>query len=299
MATVHLAPSIFRSVIDPPKLPGLFMPNWLPRALKRKIWDFGDRWYIDPIVCPGLNAFRAEEGLSPVRQILKNWWHSPDLTIGLWPEWFAPVQPDWPPQARLAGFPLFDERGLDPLPAHLQTFLASGDKPIAFTPGSAMWQGRAFFEASAAACQRLGRRGLLLSRHADHIPPNLPAGVIHVEYAPFSELLPHVAALVHHGGIGTTSQGLAAGVPQLIMPMSHDQPDNAQRLARLGVGAAIPRNAYRGPAVARALRRLLDSTEVRQRCRAVRERFTTDEPFTRACGMIEALPARIGQSIPV
>ena len=77
-----------------------------------------------------------------------------------------------------------------------------------------------------------GRRGLLLSRHREHIPRTLPSDVRHVEYAPFSELLPRCAALVHHGGIGTSAQALAAGVPQLIMPMGHDQPDNSRACSR-------------------------------------------------------------------
>ncbi len=101
---------------------------------------------------------------------------------------------------------------------------ASRDKPIAFTPGSAMSHARDFFQASADACAKLKRRGILLTRHLENIPDSLPEGVIHVSYAPFSELLPHCAAIVHHGGIGTTAQALQSATPQLIMPMSHDQP---------------------------------------------------------------------------
>jgi UDP:flavonoid glycosyltransferase YjiC (YdhE family) len=257
MATIHLAPALFRSCIDPPKLPGVFMPSWIPRPIKAGMFWFGDRIAVDPVVCPKLNAFRASRGLAPIRRPLNIWWHSPDRVIGLWPEWFAPIQADWPAQTRLGGFPLYDEKGLDPLPTKLIDFLAAGEKPIAFTPGSAMWRGDSFFSASADACRILGRRGILLSRHSDHIPANLPPGIIHIEYAPFSQLLPHVAAIVHHGGIGTTSQGLKAGVPQLVMAMSHDQPDNVNRLRRLGVGAAIARESYRGPAIAKALSRLI------------------------------------------
>jgi UDP:flavonoid glycosyltransferase YjiC (YdhE family) len=177
--------------------------------------------------------------------------------MGLWPQWYAPAQIDWPKQSKLAGFPLWDERGLEPLSPKLEAFLAAGEKPIAFTPGSAMWQGDDFFAAAVDACKRLGRRGLLLSRHSDHIPADLPAEVMHVEFAPFSELLPRVAALVHHGGIGTTSQALQAGVPQLIMAMSHDQPDNAARVEKLGVGLPISPTAFDGKTVAKRLNRFV------------------------------------------
>ena len=91
--------------------------------------------------------------------------------------------------------------------------------------------------------------------------------MIHRSYIPLGTLLPRAAALIHHGGIGTTAQGLAAGVPQLVMPMSHDQPDNAARLRHLGVGAALSPPRFTDTRVAQALDRLLRSETVRARCR--------------------------------
>jgi UDP:flavonoid glycosyltransferase YjiC (YdhE family) len=190
---------------------------------------------------------------------------------------------------RLTGFPLYDESGLEPLAGSVEQFLRAGEPPIAFTPGSAMWVGRPFFEASAEACRRIGRRGILLSRHRDHIPPNLPPGVIHVDYAPFSELLPRCAALVHHGGIGTSSQALAAGVRQIVMPMAHDQYDNANRLKRLGVARVIPAKHYHGPGVAKELAALLNSPEIASSCRAVAARFEGTKPLQETCDLIEQL----------
>ena len=145
---------------------------------------------------------------------------------------------------RLTGFPLYDEGDVAPLSADLQRFLEAGDPPIAFTPGSANWQGRHFLTESAGACRLLGRRGILLTRHREHVPDPLPPGVIHVDFAPFSRLLPRCAAVVHHGGIGSAAQGLAAGVPQLAMPMAHDQLDNATRLKRLGVARWVAQKAF-------------------------------------------------------
>jgi rhamnosyltransferase subunit B len=291
-ATLHLQPSVMRSVHATPKLPGAPIPRWSPRWMKRLMFWAADRLVIDPVVGPPLNAFRATRGLPPVDKVTSDWWHSPDLVIGLFPEWFAAPQPDWPPQMRLTGFPLFDERGLAPLPAELVRFLDAGGPPVAFTPGSAMAHGRPFFDAAAEACARLGRRGLLLTRHTDHLPPRLPAGVIHVPYAPFSELLPRCAAIVHHGGVGTTAQAFAAGVPQLVMPMSHDQPDNADRVRRLGTGDEIPVRAFRGAAVAKKLRRLIESRDVAARCREIAGRFAGEKPLERTCDLIEKLAAR-------
>src|SRR5262249_48534062 len=59
-----------------------------------------------------------------------------------------------------------------------------------------------------------------------------------------SQVFPYAALVVHQGGIGTTGQGLRAGCPALVMPYSHDQPDNADRLVRLGVARTISRRNY-------------------------------------------------------
>jgi UDP:flavonoid glycosyltransferase YjiC (YdhE family) len=208
---------------------------------------------------------------------------------GLFPPWFAAPQPDWPPKVTLTSFPLFDERGLTPLPPGVEEFLSSGDSPIIFTPGSANRQAQPFLAAAVSACRRLGRRGMLLTRFTHHLPARLPDTVRHFDYAPFSEVFPRAAAVVHHGGVGTTAQALAAGVPQLIMPMAHDQPDNAARLIRLGVGAAIKPHLFRGPAVARELRRLTASPDVAARCKALAARLEGADALGPVCERIEAL----------
>ena len=172
------------------------------------------------------------------------------------------------------------------------------DPPIAFTPGSANLHGRAFFEASAEACRRIGRRGLLLTRHRQQVPPSLPPGVIHVDYAPFSTLLPRCAALVHHGGVGTSAQGMAAGVPQLVMPLSHDQPDNAGRMKRLGVADALGPRRYRASAVAERLRRLIESPDVARCCRDVAARFHGTRPIDDTCDLIESLAKPAAPFVP-
>lgn len=292
VATVQLQPAAFRSVYANPKLPGMFMPQGMPRFLKRAIWSFADFAVIDPILRKPMNEFRRELGLTPIRHVLRDWWNSPLLTLGLFPEWFAPPQPDWPKQLKLVGFPLFDEQGITPLPPDLLAFLSTHPKPIAFTPGSANTHGREFFAESVSAVTHLNRPALLLTRHPEQIPQNLPANILHVPYAPFSQLLPHCAALVHHGGIGTTAQALAAACPQLIMPFSHDQPDNAARVQRLGVGATIPRRQYRAPNIAGKLRALLNSSATLSNCQSIAARFQNTRPLAAACDHIESLAAR-------
>ena len=294
LATVHLQPAILRTNHDVPRLPGSPLRPWQPGWMKRAMWWFADRAIVDPALAPGVNAFRAEFGLPPVRRIMNDWWNSPQRVIGLYPDWYGPPQPDWPEHVRLTGFPLYDERGLEPMPEPLLRFLDAGEKPIAFTPGSAMWQGRAFFDAAVGTCRLLGRRGILLSRQRGHIPPGLPPEILHVEYAPFSELLPRVAALVHHGGVGTTSQALAAGVPQLVTAMAHDQPDNGERLSRLGVGRWVWVSRFKPKPAARLLGELLGSPSVAGACAAVRERMKQSHGIDEACELLERLACHAG-----
>ncbi|HEV3121030.1 MAG TPA: glycosyltransferase [Isosphaeraceae bacterium] len=291
LVTVHLQPGVFRSVYEGPVLGPFRFDRPGPRVVKRIGYRLID-YLIDGALAGDLNAFRAELGLPPVRRMMQDWWNSPDLVLGLFPEWFAPAQPDWPSQTRLTQFPLYDERGATALPEGMAEFLDRGTPPIVFTPGSAMWHGEDFFRAAVEACARLGRRGLLLTRHPQQIPAVLPDSVRHFDYAPFSELLPRSAALVHHGGIGTSAQGLAAGIPQLVMPMAHDQHDNAARLARHGIARSLAPKRFKGPRVAQALGELLDSPEVAHRCREIAARFTGIDPSEETCRLIEALAPR-------
>jgi rhamnosyltransferase subunit B len=289
MATVHLSPSQFRSCIDPPILPGLFMPGWIPMWMKKKLWAGGDRFVLDPMLAPRINALRAELGLAPVDGILRDFWNSPQRVIGLFPDWFARPQADWPPQARLTGFPRFDETQAHQIDPSLEQFLNDGPPPIVFTPGSAMYHGHAFFRDSLKACQRLNRRGIFLTRHAEQLPANLPSTVRHFAYAPFSQLLPRAAALVHHGGIGTSAQAMAAGCRQLVTPFAHDQFDNADRLRRLGVARVVTARKYTARTATRELDLLLRDEQVTQKCREIAERLTSDQSVAATCELIEAL----------
>jgi rhamnosyltransferase subunit B len=286
LVSIHLSPMLFRSDREGPTLPVLFVhrgPAWFRRLQWRLIDGVADR-----VICPWLNEFRGRFGLQPVRGVFREWMHSPLRLIAMFPEWFAPQQPDWPPQTRLAGFPLYSEEGvIEPAPDVVE-FIDAGRPPLVFTPGSANVYGGDFFEAAADACKRLGHRGLLLTRFPDQVPASLPDGVRHVDFVPFRWLLKRSALLVHHGGIGSMSQALAAGVPQVIMPMAHDQFDNAAKVERLGVGRSLPTKRFRGPALAEMICGLLDDSSVAGRCRDVAARLADADGLETACDQVEA-----------
>jgi UDP:flavonoid glycosyltransferase YjiC (YdhE family) len=211
--------------------------------------------------------------------------------LGLFPEWFGPPQPDWPPHTRVTGFPLWDTPGTDPLALSdaLHDFLASGTPPIAFSPGSANREAQHFFAAAVDACRRLERRGILLTKYEDQLPAQLPDTVRHFGFVPLSKLLPHTAALVHHGGIGSCAQGLAAGVPHVVRPMSYDQFDNSRRLIRLGVAIEISVRKFRGQAIAAALSHLFNNAEIASQCAALASRCNGPAALADACNALEQL----------
>jgi UDP:flavonoid glycosyltransferase YjiC (YdhE family) len=287
-ATIHLAPGTIRSTHLAPALPPVRdisgAPGWFKRAL---FWAI-DRWYIDPYVAGPLNALRSDLGLPPVSRVFESWIHSPNATIGLFPEWFGPPQPDWPKSMRLTAFPLYDDDDGAPDP-ELDGFLAAGDPPIVFTPGSANRQAPAFFEAALDATTVLGRRALFLTRYPEQLPVDLPDTVRHVPWVPLARLLPDCAAIVHHGGIGTCAQGLAAGIPQLTMPMGFDQPDNSLRLQRLGVGAYLEPHRFKGKLLASAVSRLLNGRTVAAACVKYSDETRSEDGVGLTCDALERL----------
>ncbi len=292
VVSMHLAPTAFRTMhLQPIGIPGKDTSGW-PVPLKRLMWWAMDRLLLDRHIEPTINTLRSELGLPAISRPFKHWLHSPDRVIGLFPPWFGPAQPDWPDQTRLTGFPLFDETGQHDLDPALERFLDNGP-PIAFTPGSAHLHGTEFFATAIEATAKLGRTCLLLTRHADQIPRDLPDHARHESFVPFSMILPRCAAIVHHGGVGTCAQGLAAGIPQLIMPMGFDQPDNVTRLQRLGVASWVVPKRFTGDRVAGALIELLTSKNVAESCRRWKEELATADPVRETCELIEAIGNRV------
>ncbi|MEQ8836117.1 MAG: glycosyltransferase [Lacipirellulaceae bacterium] len=256
-ATIHYAPLALRTVYDTPNFIGAFTQPPTPRWMKRFQFWLGDKLMIDKALGGEVNSLRSELGLAPVSRLYRQWHNSPQLTLCLWPEWFGPRQPDWPDSASLVGFPLWDSDAGTELSDDVVDFLENGDAPIVFAPGSANTQAEKFFATAVEVCERLAQRGILLTKYPEQLPQNLPATIQHFSFVPFSKLLPKVATLVHHGGIGSSAQALAAGVPQLVMPMAYDQLDNATRLQRLGVGDWLMPKHFNANKVANRLAVLL------------------------------------------
>jgi UDP:flavonoid glycosyltransferase YjiC (YdhE family) len=205
---------------------------------------------------------RAELGLPPVERALSiDGPFSRRGTLALFDPSLAAPQPDWPARTLVCGAALHDAS--DPQDATaaadeaLERFLAAGPPPVVFALGSsAVWLARDFWKHAIAACQTLGVRGLLLT--GVPLQQQLPANVAAFDYLPYSRIFSRAAVIVHQAGIGSLSFALRSGRPQLLTPAGFDQPDNAMRSARLGVGRVLPfHRTHNHLRLARELRALL------------------------------------------
>lgn len=256
LITVHLQPAVFLSVHETPLLhPAMRWLRRMPVWFKRALFSLPNP--VDLFALPEVRRICEANGVKPPQSLWREWWDSPDGVLALFPEWFAKPQPDWPVNLLQWTFPLEDLAKEQPLSTDLQAFLAAGEKPVVFTPGSANVQASRFFAVAAQAVAQVGCRAVFVTREPKQVPPNLPANILTVEYAPFSTLLKQASVFVHHGGIGTMSQAFAAGVPQLIMHMAHDQPDNADRVERLAAGVGLSVRQFTPDRVAKELRGLI------------------------------------------
>jgi len=223
--------------------------------------------------------------------------HSPSLVLALFSEVLAAKQRDWVPQTLVTGFPIFDQGGEPGLPPDLVRFLDDGTPPIVFTVGfAAVTVAGRFFENSIAAADALGRRAVLVGKKMGAEPVALPEGVFLCEYAPFSQLFPRAAALVHAGGIGSTGLAMRAGRPMLVVPFAHDQFDNAERLRRLGVARTIPGRRYSAAGAKSELRHLLDDPWYSQRASEVGQTVSEEDGVRVACDALEAIISRGDES---
>jgi rhamnosyltransferase subunit B len=288
IVAAYLAPTNMRSCHDPLMIGPTAVPPWMPMSWRRALWRFVEKGWIDPVAVAQINGARQPHGLPKVDSLLTHIADAPDLSLTLFPSWFAPAVPDWPRPMIEGDFQLFEASAEDSLGQALTTFLAAGEQPLVFTPGTANIHAADFFARALAAVTSLGRRAIFLTRERAQVPAHLPESVLWQPYVPLSALLPHAAVLVHHGGIGTTAEALRAGVPQLVTPFAWDQFDNGARVAALGAGMVIPAQRLRPRAFARTLQALATSDAIRARCAQLAENFIAPRDATALCKEMEA-----------
>ncbi len=279
---LHLAPFKIRSLVAPPwpyaaRARGIRGAAYLRHDLPR-FFEACDR---HPGLLAHINERRRSLALGPASSATPV---EPHLCrqAAFFPEWFCPPASDWP-DMQVLGFPL-------PPPAtslsdRVRSFLAAGSSPLVFTAGTGVSDVEEFFRNGRDCCSRLGRRGVFSSPHQADRPER--SDLLQVDYAELGLLLPHAALLVHHGGIGTVARAIEAGIPQIVSPLTYDQPDNARRVERLGLGALLERANLNGDSLAAQAEELLGDGGSRQRLAAAKERVLAQNGIVECADLLE------------
>jgi MGT family glycosyltransferase len=287
-----LAPTSFFSAHDPvvpPLLPGIVHLLRLHPSVARKFIGYMKR--VTASWVENVYKLRAGLGLPPGEHPIFEGQHSPALVLAMFSRVLGEPQPDWPQQTIITGFPFYDRKDETGMSPALEQFLDDGPPPIVFTLGSsAVHTAGDFYTQSIAAARQLGQRAVLLIGALVNLPAEpLPDGIVAFEYAPYSQILPRAAAIVHQGGVGTTGQALRAGVPTLVVPFNHDQPDNAMRIARLGAGRALARTKYKAQRVAAELDKLLNEPGYAKKAAEVGRVVAGEDGASAAADAIESV----------
>ncbi|MEI7658016.1 MAG: glycosyltransferase [Phycisphaerae bacterium] len=275
------------------------------RAVRFDVW-IGRRltgWLSDG----PFNLARRSLGLRPVRHVWFDELGASCMHLGLWsPSVRASLEGD-PPDSIVTGFARLDDGhdeheahdghdGHDgPLSGDLRRFLDAGSPPVVVTLGTAVTHAQPGFHAMVAeALSDTGVRVVLVTGDADYVPPRLPASVFGASRVPFRALFPRASLVVHHGGIGTCAEAMAAGVPSLILPAAHDQFDNAARCERLGVATTLHLRTVETTRLRKAVLEAAGNATMRARAGELAERVGGESGAAIA---MDAIAARLGRRL--
>jgi rhamnosyltransferase subunit B len=269
----YLCPTVIRSYFNKLALGGpITLPSNFPKALRRILYFLIDTLCLDIGVITGINEERKKLRLAPISHYFPHLQNAADLYVTLFPEWYSSTKPDYPQPLINGNFVAYSspkELGSDDL-AH---FLDAGAPPILFTAGTGNKHAQKFFEVSLDVVNKMGTRALFLTKFRQQLPRDLPESVVWQEHISFASVLPRVATVVHHGGIGTVAASCQAGTPQIVVPSAYDQFDNGVIVRDLGIGQAIPMQSLTSGRLVKKLSDVMGSRSVKERCTDIAANF--------------------------
>ncbi|MET9520187.1 glycosyltransferase [Streptomyces sp. NPDC002994] len=236
---------------------------------------------------PEIDEYRTRRGLQPfgADSPLRRLGHDQPHLYPFSPS-VLPKPADWPADCHVTGYWFWDEPGWEP-PAGLEAFLADGAPPVALTLGSTwpVHRQEATLEYAITAARGVGRR-LVVVGGPDGM---LPDDVFRLDGADYSWLFPRTAAVIHHGGFGTTAEVLRAGVPHVVVPVFADHPFWAARLHRAGLaGPPVPMRRMNRRELVASVREAVADPAVAARARRLGEAVAAERGVDTACDAIEA-----------
>lgn len=278
----------FPSAIFPSRLGGHAATNYLSHVLGgQAFWQ---------LMRPTVNDLRqtrldlpALSLLGPFPQMMR---HKLPVIYGYSPT-ILPKPSDWSDALHVTGFWFRPEEDWTP-PPELAAFLAAGPPPVYAGFGSMVSRDAERLTAVVVeALRQSGQRGIILGGWAGLAEGEMPATILRLDGVPHRWLFPRVAAVVHHGGVGTTHEGLLAGRPSVIVPFFGDQPFWADRVATLGAGPpGIVQTDLTAERLAAAIQRAVSDQAMGQRAAAIGKAMRAEDGVGTAVGLIEAFLAQ-------
>ena len=202
-----------------------------------------------------------------------------------------PRPADWDDETHVTGYWFLDSPAEWTPPPALSAFLQDGAPPVYIGFGSmSNRQPEETADLVLRALAQTGQRAVMLTGWAGLRKEKVPDSIYMLDAVPHDWLFPRVAAVVHHGGVGTTAAGLRAGVPSILVPFFGDQPFWAGRVRALGVGpAAIPRRELTVERLARAIHEAIVDEALRRRAAEIGASIRAEDGVGRAVAIVAAL----------
>ena len=215
------------------------------------------------------------------------------LQIGFFPEWFGMPAQDWPANLKLVGFPL-QNRASEHSQRALDTFIQQQGAPLIFTSGTGVKDVAQLFSEGRKMCEQLQVPGVFVGGESGAELLQGSALCMHMDYIDFEYALPKALAIIHHGGMGTTAQAIKAGIPQLIRPIKYDQPDNAERIYKLGLGTYVMPEKFKAEEVAPMLGNMLQKAKSSKALQHYAADVNKSSAIMNACDLIERVGEKCG-----
>ena len=193
---------------------------------------------------------------------------------------------DWPKNIQLVGFPLQNRPNMQSRFEFDQLVEKSG-APIIFTTGTGVKDVRSLFAEGRKICESLQLPGVFVGGNDGAELLQGSDWCKHFTYLDFEYAFSKAQAVIHHGGIGTTAQAIKAGIPQIIRPLKYDQPDNADRIYRLGLGTYVLPEKFTAEAVIPILRNMLQKAKQSKALKKFSADVQNSSAIVNACDLIE------------
>ncbi|MHA7962497.1 glycosyltransferase [Paenibacillus sp. CAU 1782] len=281
---------IVSEVMRIPVVTGVLAPSYVTQL---HIWEeLGLDFAISLI-----NTFRSELGLFPITS-WTSWMGAVKKNIGFWHESFdsAIEAPDWALKVETVGFPLADANEYEPLPSELLDFIGAGEPPLLITGGTGKMIKPNFYRAAIEGVKALERRTIVVTRHEELMPSDLPDYITWHKILPLASVYPLVAGVIHHGGIGTITGAMTAATPQLALAADTDRPDNGMRIKHLGIGDYLPPLQWEPALIANAIMGI-GTSSVKERCRQLAKVLAEHDTMDVACSAMESIVGKAEYAI--